>query len=187
MASLVSDDVVSLDVAWYQMVPRYHMKPSGNYATPAGDMWHPRETQKRSISINVRVTTEELEALRWMAGQLASDFGHQENPDVIRRALDLLHTKLRTKAPAATPPATVPAAAPAPTPPARTTPAPSPKSAVAAPTEAEVRRKLKASKLSQAELGRLTGIDAAMLSRFKSGKKPLSPEKLARLAVALSG
>ncbi len=192
MTSLVSDDVVSLDVAWYQMVPRYHMKPNRNHATSPGDMWHPRETQKRSISINVRVTTEELEALRWMAGQLASDFGHQENPDVIRRALDLLHTKLRTKAPAPTPaatpaappPATVPAAAPAPTPPARTTPAPSP-SKVAAPTEAEVRRKLKASKLSQAELGRLAGIDAAMLSRFKSGKKPLSPEKLARLAVAL--
>ncbi len=83
-------------------------------------------------------------------------------------------------------PATVPAAAPAPTPPARTTPAPSP-SKVAAPTEAEVRRKLKASKLTQADLSRLTGIDTAMLSRFKSGKKPLSPEKLARLAVALSG
>ncbi len=74
-------------------------------------------------------------------------------------------------------------AAPAPTPPARTTPAPSPKSA--APTEAEVRRKLKASELTQAELGRLTGIDAAMLSRFANGKKPLSPEKLARLAVEL--
>lgn len=78
-------------------------------------------------------------------------------------------------------------AAPAPTPPARTTPAPSPKSAVAAPTEAEVRRKLQASKLTQADLSRLTGIDPGMLSRFKSGKKPLSPEKLARLAVALSG
>jgi hypothetical protein len=90
-------------------------------------------------------------------------------------------------APAATPPATVPAAAPAPTPPARTTPAPSPKSAVAAPTEAQVRRKLQASKLTQADLSRLTGIDPGMLSRFKSGKKPLSPEKLARLAVALSG
>ncbi len=89
----------------------------------------------------------------------------------------------RQAAPAATPPATVPAAAPAPTPPARTTPAPSPKSA--APTEAEVRRKLKASELTQAELGRLTGIDAAMLSRFANGKKPLSPEKLARLAVEL--
>ena len=91
----------------------------------------------------------------------------------------------RQAAPAATPPATVPAAAPAPTPPARTTPAPSSKSAAPPPTEAEVRRKLKASKLTQAELSRLTGIDAAMLSRFKSGKKPLSPEKLARLAVEL--
>ena len=93
----------------------------------------------------------------------------------------------RQAAPAATPPATVPAAAPAPTPPARTTPAPSPKSAVAAPTEAQVRRKLQASKLTQADLSRLTGIDPGMLSRFKSGKKPLSPEKLARLAVALDG
>lgn len=164
------------------------MKPNRNHATSPCDMWHPRETQKRSISINVRVTTEELEALRWMAGQLASDFGHQENPDVIRRALDLLHTKLRTKAPAPTPaatpaappPATVPAAAaaPAPTPPAKTT--------KAAPTEADVRRKLKASKLTQAELSRLTGIDPGMLSRFKSGKKPLSPEKLARLADELT-
>ncbi len=58
-------------------------------------------------------------------------------------------------------------------------------SAAPPPTEAQVRRKLQASKLSQAELSRLTGIDAAMLSRFRSGKKPLSPEKLARLAVAL--
>jgi transcriptional regulator with XRE-family HTH domain len=48
-----------------------------------------------------------------------------------------------------------------------------------------VRRKLQASKRSQAELSRLTGIDTAMLSRFKSGKKPLSPEKLAALAVEL--
>ena len=60
-------------------------------------------------------------------------------------------------------------------------------SAAPAPTEAQVRRKLQASKRSQAELARLTGIHAAMLSRFKSGKKPLSPEKLARLAVALDG
>ena len=87
---------------------------------------------------------------------------------------------MERQAPAPTPPATAPApaaAAPAPTSPAKTT--------KASPAEAEVRRKLKASKRSQAELGRLTGIDAAMLSRFKSGKKPLSPEKLARLAVEL--
>jgi hypothetical protein len=159
-------------------------------------MWHPRETQKRSISINVRVTTEELEALRWMAGQLASDFGHQENPDVIRRALDLLHTKLRTKAPAPTPAAT-PAAPPPATVPTPAAPAArqldrlrelekllgSPKEA----TPAAVLRRWEASKRTGADLARATGIDEAMLSRFRSGKKPLSPEKLARLAVALSG
>ena len=63
-------------------------------------------------------------------------------------------------APAATPPATVPAA----------------------PTEAAVRRKLLASKRTGADLARLTGIDPGLLSRFRSGKKSLSPEKLARLA-----
>lgn len=142
-------------------------------------MWHPRETQKRSISINVRVTTEELEALRWMAGQLASDFGHQENPDVIRRALDLLHTKLRTKAPAPTPAAT-PAA-----PPPATVPTPAAPAAPKEATPAAVLRRWEASKRTGADLARATGIDEAMLSRFKSEKKPLSPEKLARLAVAL--
>ena len=55
-------------------------------------------------------------------------------------------------------------------------------SAAPAPTEADVRRKLKASKLTQAELARATGIAASMLSRFANRKKPLSPEKLARLA-----
>ena len=86
-------------------------------------------------------------------------------------------TAAPTPTPAATPPATVPAA-------------PSPKSvrpAPAPPDAAIVRRKLQASKLTQADLSRLTGIDTAMLSRFRSGKKPLSPEKLARLADALSG
>ena len=79
-------------------------------------------------------------------------------------------------APAATPPATVPA--------------PSPKSArpaaAPAPTAAQVRRKLQASKRTGADLARATGIDEAMLSRFRSGKKPLSPEKLARLADELT-
>ena len=55
-------------------------------------------------------------------------------------------------------------------------------SAAPAPTEADVRRKLKASKRTQAELARATGIAASMLSRFANRKKPLSPEKLARLA-----
>jgi hypothetical protein len=73
-----------------------------------------------------------------------------------------------TPTPAATPPATVPApAAPA-----------APKEA----TPAAVLRRWEASKRTGADLARATGIDEAMLSRFRSGKKPLSPEKLARLA-----
>ena len=160
------------------MVPRYHMQPNRNHATPSGDMWHPRESQKRSISINVRVTTEEMEALKWMAGQLANDFGHQENPDVIRRALDLLNTKLRTKAPAPTPAATP--AAPKEATPARTPPA-APKAA-AAPTEAQVRRRWAASKRTGADLARATGINEAVLCRFRSGKKSMSAENLKRLA-----
>lgn len=140
-----------------------------------------RLTKEDKAALDELVEVERVElAARGVAVSLA-----QYVRGLIRTAHAAMVTK-RQAAPAATPPATVPAAAPAPTPPARTTPAPSP-SKVAAPTEAEVRRKLKASKLSQAELGRLTGIDPGMLSRFKSGKKPLSPEKLARLAVALSG
>ena len=75
-------------------------------------------------------------------------------------------------APAATPPATVPTpAAPA-----------APKEA----TPAAVLRRWEASKRTGADLARATGIDEAMLSRFRSGKKPLSPEKLARLADELT-
>ena len=138
-------------------------------------MWHPREAQKRSISINVRVTTDELDALKWMAGQLASDFGHQENPDVIRRALDLLHTKLRTKSAAA-----------APTPPATATAAAAPAAKTAERTAEEVRQKLaetiEAGAFNQATIGKQTGIDAAMLSRFRKGTGNLGAEKLATLA-----
>ena len=139
-----------------------------------------RLTKEDKAALDELVEVERVElAARGVAVSLA-----QYVRGLIRTAHAAMVAK-RQAAPAATPPATVPAAAPAPTPPARTTPAPSPKSAAPPPTEAEVRRKLQASKLSQAELSRLTGIDAAMLSRFRSGKKPLSPEKLARLAVAL--
>ena len=139
-----------------------------------------RLTKEDKAALDELVEVERVElAARGVAVSLA-----QYVRGLIRTAHAAMVAK-RQAAPAATPPATVPAAAPAPTPPARTTPAPSSKSAAPPPTEAEVRRKLKASKLTQAELGRLTGIDAAMLSRFKSGKKPLSPEKLARLAVEL--
>lgn len=140
-----------------------------------------RLTKEDKAALDELVEVERVElAARGVAVSLA-----QYVRGLIRTAHAAMVAK-RQAAPAATPPATVPAAAPAPTPPARTTPAPSP-SKVAAPTEAEVRRKLKASELSQAELGRRAGIDPGMLSRFKSGKKPLSPEKLARLAVALDG
>lgn len=138
-----------------------------------------RLTKEDKAALDELVEVERVElAARGVAVSLA-----QYVRGLIRTAHAAMVAK-RQAAPAATPPATVPAAAPAPTPPARTTPAPSP-SKVAAPTEAEVRRKLKASKLSQAELGRRAGIDPGMLSRFANGKKPLSPEKLARLAVEL--
>ena len=138
-----------------------------------------RLTKEDKAALDELVEVERVElAARGVAVSLA-----QYVRGLIRTAHAAMVAK-RQAAPAATPPATVPAAAPAPTPPARTTPAPSP-SKVAAPTEAEVRRKLKASKLTQADLSRRTGIDTAMLSRFANGKKPLSPEKLARLAVEL--
>jgi len=129
-----------------------------------------RLTKEDKAALDELVEVERVElAARGVAVSLAQ---------YVRGLIRTAHAALVAKR-QATPPATVPAAAaaPAPTPPAKTT--------KAAPTEADVRRKLKASKRSQAELGRLTGIDAAMLSRFANGKKPLSPEKLARLAVAL--
>ena len=82
----------------------------------------------------------------------------------------------RQAAPAATPAAPPPATVPTPAAPA------APKEA----TPAAVLRRWEASKRTGADLARATGIDEAMLSRFRSGKKPLSPEKLARLADELT-
>lgn len=88
-------------------------------------------------------------------------------------------------------PATVPAAAPAPTPPATApapAPAPAPKTApkTAERTAEEVRQKLaetiEAGAFNQATIGKQTGIDAAMLSRFRKGTGNLGAEKLATLA-----
>ena len=129
-----------------------------------------RLTKEDKAALDELVEVERVElAARGVAVSLAQ---------YVRGLIRTAHAALVAKR-QATPPATVPAAAaaPAPTPPAKTT--------KAAPTEADVRRKLKASKLTQAELARATGIDASMLSRFANGKKPLSPEKLARLAVEL--
>ena len=123
-----------------------------------------RLTKEDKAALDELVEVERVElAARGVAVSLAQ---------YVRGLIRTAHAALVAKR-QATPPATVPAA-PAPTSPAKTT--------KAAPTEVDVRRKLKASKRSQAELARATGIDAAMLSRFKAGKKSLSPEKLARLA-----
>ena len=140
-----------------------------------------RLTKEDKAALDELVEVERVElAARGVADSLA-----QSGRGLIRTAHAALVAKRH-----ATPPDTVPLpgtalAGPAvlqvfspisaaPTPPAKTT--------KAAPTEADVRRKLKASKRSQAELSRATGIAASMLSRFANGKKPLSPEKLARLA-----
>ena len=128
-----------------------------------------RLTKEDKAALDELVEVERVElAARGVAVSLAQ---------YVRGLIRTAHAALVAKR-QATPPATVPAA-PAPTSPAKTT--------KAAPTEVDVRRKLKASKRSQAELARQTGIDPGMLSRFKAGKKTLSPEKLARLAVALGG
>ena len=123
-----------------------------------------RLTKEDKAALDELVEVERVElAARGVAVSLAQ---------YVRGLIRTAHAALVAKR-QATPPATVPAA-PAPTSPAKTT--------KAAPTEVDVRRKLKASKRSQAELARQTGIDPGMLSRFKAGKKSLSPEKLARLA-----
>lgn len=131
-----------------------------------------RLTKEDKAALDELVEVERVElAARGVAVSLAQ---------YVRGLIRTAHAALVAKR-QATPPATVPAApaaaAPAPTSPAKTT--------KASPAEADVRRKLKASKRTQAELARATGIDAAMLSRFRSGKKSLSPEKLARLSDAL--
>ena len=126
-----------------------------------------RLTKEDKAALDELVEVERVElAARGVAVSLAQ---------YVRGLIRTAHAALVAKR-QATPPVFSPISA-APTPPAKTT--------KAAPTEAEVRRKLKASKRTQAELARATGIDAAMLSRFRSGKKSLSPEKLVRLSDAI--
>ena len=83
---------------------------------------------------------------------------------------------MERQAPAPTPPATAPAPAPAP----KTAPK------TAERTAEEVRQKLaetiEAGAFNQATIGKQTGIDAAMLSRFRKGTGNLGAEKLAHLA-----
>lgn len=76
--------------------------------------------------------------------------------------------------------------APAPTPPATATAAAAPAAKTAERTAEEVRQKLaetiEAGAFNQATIGKQTGIDAAMLSRFRKGTGNLGAEKLATLA-----
>ena len=82
--------------------------------------------------------------------------------------------------------APAPAPAPAPTPPATATAAAAPAAKTAERTAEEVRQKLaetiEAGAFNQATIGKQTGIDAAMLSRFRKGTGNLGAEKLATLA-----
>lgn len=86
---------------------------------------------------------------------------------------------MERQAPAAKP-------APAPTPPATATAAPAPAAKPAERTAEEVRQKLdetiQAGEFNQATIGKQTGIDPAMLSRFRKGTGNLGAEKLAKLA-----
>ena len=83
-------------------------------------------------------------------------------------------------------PAAKTAPAPAPTPPATATAAAAPAAKTAERTAEEVRQKLaetiEAGAFNQATIGKQTGIDAAMLSRFRKGTGNLGAEKLATLA-----
>ena len=160
---------------------------TGNGAVVTARAKTPRmTTEKESETLSLRLSKadkamldELVEAKRQELAPLGATTSLAQYVRGLIRTAHAAMVAKRQAAPAATPPATVPAA------PSPKSARPAPAPTEAPPTEAQVRRKLQASKLSQAELGRLAGIDAAMLSRFKSGKKPLSPEKLARLAVAL--
>ena len=138
----------------------------------------PRMTTKDSEALSIRISKDEramLDELVEAKRQELAPLGATTSlAQYVRGWIRSTHAAMkRQAAPAATPPATVPTpAAPA-----------APKEA----TPAAVLRRWEASKRTGADLARATGIDEAMLSRFRSGKKPLSPEKLARLAVALDG
>lgn len=128
-----------------------------------------RLTKEDKAALDELVEAERVElAARGVAVSLAQ---------YVRGLIRAAYAARQAATPAATPAATAPAA-PAPARPATVpTPAPTPP-----PTEAQVRRKLQASKRTGADLARLTGIDPGMLSRFRSGKKSMSAENLKRLA-----
>lgn len=122
------------------------------------DVWHHKEAEKRTISINVRVTTEERDALAWMARQLAPIHGTLDNPALIRRSLELLYGQLRAQEQKPQAPAL---------------------------TADGVRKKLQASNVTQAEAARKAGLHPSVVSRFVNGRQPLADDALARLDAAL--
>ena len=130
-----------------------------------------RLTKEDKAALDELVEVERVElAARGVAVSLAQ---------YVRGLIRTAHAALVAKR-QATPPATVPAAAAA--------PAPAPKTApkTAERTAEEVRQKLaetiEAGAFNQATIGKQTGIDAAMLSRFRKGTGNLGAEKLATLA-----
>ncbi len=130
-----------------------------------------RLTKEDKAALDELVEVERVElAARGVAVSLA-----QYVRGLIRTAHAAMVAK-RQAAPAATPPATAPAPAPAP----KTAPK------TAERTAEEVRQKLaetiEAGAFNQATIGKQTGIDAAMLSRFRKGTGNLGAEKLATLA-----
>ena len=138
-----------------------------------------RLTKEDKAALDELVEVERVElAARGVAVSLAQ---------YVRGLIRTAHAALVAKR-QATPPVFSPISA-APTPPATApAPAPAPKTApkTAERTAEEVRQKLaetiEAGAFNQATIGKQTGIDAAMLSRFRKGTGNLGAEKLATLA-----
>ena len=138
----------------------------------------PRMTTKDSEALSIRISKDEramLDELVEAKRQELAPLGATTSlAQYVRGWIRSTHAAMKRQAapaPAATPPATVPTpAAPA-----------APKEA----TPAAVLRRWEASKRTGADLARATGINTAVLSRFRSGKKSMSAENLKRLAVEL--
>lgn len=54
-----------------------------------------REAEKRTESINLRLTSEELAEINWCIEQLVGEFGRVSSQDVARLALGLYVAQLR--------------------------------------------------------------------------------------------
>lgn len=61
-------------------------------------MFKLRETEKRTESINLRVTPDELAEINWCSERLASELGRVSAQDVARMALGEFAQRLRSEA-----------------------------------------------------------------------------------------